>query len=122
MKQFTFLLVLLLGQIFYTQARNSSVSLHIKSKTSIASYEPEEFMTKVKTYPNPIDNYLIAEIPGEVNKISVFSLIGFKVMDVPTDGQEHVQINFDGLPSGYYILLFSAKNGQTLGTKKVVKR
>lgn len=122
MKQVTLLLVLFLGQIAFVSGVNPAVSVHSYFRSVAVFIDPEDFITKVKTYPNPIDDWMTAEFPRDVQKISVFSLTGRKVKEVTVTGDERTQISFEGLPSGYYILLFSADKGQTLGTKKVVKR
>jgi hypothetical protein len=63
---------------------------------------PSEIISVLKTYPNPVENYMLLE-PGNINisKIELFDLDGRWVRNYHKDTRS---LDFNGIHQGVYLL------------------
>jgi len=75
----------------------------------------------IDVYPNPAsDELLISNLPAVIEEITIYDLIGEKMMEQKINFTDHVIINIKNLASGIYFIRISDKNGSYVG--KFVKK
>ena len=84
--------------------------------TSVNDVNAPEF----KMYPNPANQSLFISANEEVEKLEVYSLLGRRLISLPTNGQLKNNIDITTLPNGVYMLYVSSKRG--VGSKLFVKQ
>lgn len=78
-------------------------------------------LPQVSLYPNPVKDILVVENPdGKINTVRVIGSNG-KTVIIQDVSKKIMEIDFNGLPSGIYFLVFE-KNGKPLKTEKVIKK
>lgn len=64
-------------------------------------------------YPNPISDKLELNKIGNARMVTIYNMLGQKVLGIELLGKESTTINTSSLPSGLYILSVSFDNGQS---------
>lgn len=81
----------------------------------------KQFDTSSLSITNPINNNLtIKGLSDNVNEISVFSLLGQKVLTRTVNAESTLSIDVSGLVSGVYLVKLTGDNGSF--TKKIIKQ
>jgi hypothetical protein len=70
----------------------------------------------VKTYPNPVSNFLIIETNEEINKIELYNLLAQKIKIK----SQNKTIDFSDLPAGNYFLSLETTTGKCI--KQIIKK
>lgn len=65
----------------------------------------------IKLYPNPTDRFITVDMKSSIDSISIISLDGKKVEDVPRNGNT---IDLNGIKPGVYIVKFTLMDGRSL--------
>ncbi|MCG8454601.1 MAG: choice-of-anchor J domain-containing protein, partial [Spirochaetales bacterium] len=74
----------------------------------------EVFSANVRIYPNPADNYVMADLGNlepEQSQITVYGLMGEVVKSVVPGESTNVKIDLSDLPSGMYIIRIDSPQG-----------
>ncbi|RXP62751.1 T9SS C-terminal target domain-containing protein [Lutibacter sp. HS1-25] len=70
---------------------------------------------------NPVNNQLtIQGLPSNVKQITVYSLLGQKLLSKDSSGDSSLSLDVSGLKTGVYVVDFSGENGRF--TKKIIKQ
>lgn len=81
----------------------------------------KQFDTSSLSITNPVNNSLsIKGLSDNVNEISVFSLLGQKVLTRTVNSESALSIDVSGLVSGVYLVKLTGDNGSF--TKKIIKQ
>lgn len=81
----------------------------------------EEFDASSIFVSNPVNDQLIIKgLTNNVNQVSVYSLIGKRVLDSKVDGRAQLTLGASVLSSGMYIVKITGDNGSF--SKKIVKQ
>lgn len=72
----------------------------------------------LRTYPNPVKNYLNLSYTNEISKVEIFNMLGQKVI-VKSVNLTEAQLDLAGLPSGNYLVKVYA--GDSVKTVKIIK-
>lgn len=87
--------------------------------TQVPSLSTTSFETaKIKTYPNPVKDYLTIEAESTIEKVSIYNVLGQEVL-VKTPKSNSATLQINTLQKGVYVVK-SSINGK-LSTSKFVK-
>ncbi|MFG6686807.1 T9SS type A sorting domain-containing protein [Mariniflexile sp. HNIBRBA6329] len=87
----------------------------------VAALSTEDFDTSSIFISNPVNNELsIKGLTSNVKQVSVYSLLGAKVLTKKVDGQSAINVDVSALSSGFYIVELSGESGRF--TKKIIKQ
>jgi len=78
---------------------------------------PSLLISEVKMYPNPVTNQLYIEANGEIQKVTVYKLLGQEVLNERPFNNK-ISLNTTVLPKGMYIVK-TAINGAELNSKLI---
>ena len=80
------------------------------------------FATDAFLVSNPVNNQLtIKGATSKVSKVSLYSVLGNKVLSKVVSGEGDIKLDVNALSTGLYILEMSGNNGERF-TKKIVKQ
>ena len=74
----------------------------------------------MRVYPNPVAAVLTVAAGQEIANVTVFNLLGQKVLDRKTTGTE-VEVNVESLVAGTYLLQITSATGSR-ATSRIVKQ
>jgi len=77
---------------------------------------------EVGLYPNPVQDFVIFDKGAltDLGQVSIYDLVGNLVSEISILETRN-KLDLSNLTNGYYTLLFSDKQGNTLGMSKIVK-
>lgn len=105
---------------------DGDLDLFIGTETSIEYYENTDASAAIEDYensnwniyPNPTNGILNITTDKEIQKISLFDVLGKQIMDVTFNAST---INMSDIKSGVYVLKAHFKDGDTI-IKKIIKK
>ena len=106
-------------------ARIRAIHLAIPGDCDYEPVEPVEFA--VNTYPNPFNDLFTVQVMADYNylmKIELFSVNGTKMFTkdlTVAKGNNQIEINTSGMPSGFYIYRVF-KGNESVAAGKIIKR
>ena len=100
----------------YFEGKTGTYQLDIKVAPTTGIEESEE--NSFSVYPNPVKDVVNVNCK-DLEQVSLFNAVGQKIESLNTEGNDKVQIDLSGLPSGVYILQ-AVSQGHTL-TRRIVK-
>ena len=100
----------------YFEGKIGTYLLDIKVAYGTGIEESEEALFSV--YPNPTKDMVSIDCEG-TEEIYLFNSVGQKLETISTNGNDHIQIDMAGLPSGVYVLQ-AVSHGCTI-TRKIIK-
>ena len=77
-------------------------------------------MDQVNIYPNPARSMVSVEMPANILRVRMVSLIGSKVMDRETSSGNTLTFDVNSIAKGTYVLLFYTNEGYA-GSKKLIR-
>jgi hypothetical protein len=114
---------------FSTPAGAASFYLEVRTYSNSISYfddfvfeenfttsAPEDELSKIRAYPNPVTTYLTICNINNVKNIVIQNLSGITVWSLACSGKESVSIDVSGFPNGLYIINIHASG------KFIIKR
>lgn len=87
--------------------------------TDTVTQAVNENYLETKMYPNPVDNMLTINSEDDIQDISIYNVVGIKVMEMVINNKETV-IDLSVLESGMYLIEIQGKNGK--GIKTFIKK
>ena len=100
----------------YFEGKTGTYQLDIKVVPTTGIDESEEHLFSV--YPNPVKDVVNVDCK-DLEQIYLFNAVGQNIESFSVEGNDKVQIDMSGLPSGVYILQ-AVSQGRTL-TRQIVK-
>ena len=100
----------------YFEGKTGTYQLDIKVVPTTGIDESEEHLFSV--YPNPVKDVVNVDCK-DIEQIYLFNAVGQNIESFSVEGNDKVQIDMSGLPSGVYILQ-AVSQGRTL-TRQIVK-
>ena len=100
----------------YFEGKTGTYQLDIKVVPTTSIEESDE--TSFSVYPNPIKDVVNVNCE-DIEQVSLFNGVGQKIESFSTEGNDNIQIDLSGLPSGMYILQ-AVSQGHTL-IRRLVK-
>ena len=100
----------------YFEGKTGTYQLDIKVVPTTGIDESEEHLFSV--YPNPVKDVVNVDCK-DIEQIYLFNAVGQNIESFSVEGDDKVQIDMSGLPSGLYILQ-AVSQGRTL-TRQIVK-
>ena len=100
----------------YFEGKTGTYQLDIKVVPTTGIDESEEILFSV--YPNPVRDVMNVNC-NDIEQIGLFNTVGQKIESFSTKGNDKIQIDLSGLPSGVYILQ-AFSQGHIL-TRRIVK-
>jgi hypothetical protein len=100
----------------YFEGKTGTYQLDIKVVPTTGIDESEEHLFSV--YPNPVKDMVNVDCK-DIEQIYLFNAVGQNIESFSVEGNDKVQIDMSGLPSGVYILQ-AVSQGRTL-TRQIVK-
>ena len=108
------------AEIAYTDGEDRSYWAAVES-TIEPPLSAEEFDTSSVFISNPVSDQLsIQGLTANVNKVSVYNLLGSSMLTKIIDGESTINLNVSGLAAGMYIVKLEGSNGTF--SKKIVKQ
>ena len=83
--------------------------------TDTVTQAVNENYLETKMYPNPVDNMLTISSEDDIQDISIYNVVGIKVMEMVINNKETV-IDLSVLESGMYLIKIQGKNSKSIKT------
>ena len=83
--------------------------------TDTVTQAVNENYLETKMYPNPVDNMLTINSEDDIQDISIYNVVGIKVMEMVINNKETV-IDLSVLESGMYLIEIQGKNSKSIKT------
>jgi len=74
-----------------------------------------------RVFPNPADESVYFENPGNVERLSIYSLDGKQLIQQPVSDRERISVSVAAYPPGIYFYKLIGSSGQTKTGKFIVK-
>ncbi len=112
------------GSTIYVSVWRYSFGIGQDGQFQIAAYDaslanPTFDISRLSYYPNPVTDVLNLTAPNEISTVSVFNLLGQKVMATTVNATE-ANVNMSTLSAGTYVVKVMANN--EVKTLKIVKQ
>ncbi|MDY0388054.1 MAG: GLUG motif-containing protein [Methanolobus sp.] len=75
----------------------------------------------INVYPNPFNSYIVIEQLPDAKNISLYNILGNKIMDVPTSDIENITIQTSNLENGTYLLVIQYQNKPSIAARLIKK-
>lgn len=102
------------GSVSRQEKRNTDFSRPVSLKIDLD--KPDQMITKVEVYPNPVSDVLTIQSSSVVENINIYDLSGKKVA-VSLSGKT---VDVKNIPAGAYLITIETKDGKI--TKKFIKK
>ncbi len=77
-------------------------------------------LANIKIFPNPVNDILYLENVSEISQISIYNIVGQKIITVNNNGSNNVNINTSEIHQGIYFV--AIQNNDNTRTVKIIKK
>lgn len=102
-----------------TSDANTDVDCFTATKATASQNDFSDF--SFSYYPNPVENVLNLTANEYFNSISIFNLLGQKIMSFSSFNKTNMQLDLSKLMSGVYLIEISKENNK-IQTLKIIKK
>lgn len=118
MKNLLYILVVLISYVGFSQNQINYTDDKTPVQTGVVLNASDQ-TPEISLYPNPVKNVLhVSPIKGG-QALSVYNMLGQKVLFRKMNSNQRTQLDFSSLPSGVYVLKVDGDNWKK--TLKIVK-
>jgi len=95
-------------------------------QTAISAYKvgasgiDDNELANIKIFPNPVNDILYLENVSEISQISIYNIVGQKIITVNNNGSNNVNINTSEIHQGIYFV--AIQNNDNTRTVKIIKK
>ena len=77
-------------------------------------------LANIKIFPNPVNNILFIENVSEISEVSIYNLVGQKIISVENNGSDNININTSEFHQGIYLVVI--QNNESMRSVKIIKK
>ncbi len=82
--------------------------------------EESDWLTSIKSYPNPVSNSLNIESQLPLNQVVIMNSVGQVIEDIRNSGQTTIQVQTDSWMKGMYFIRYYCEK-KFIGVQKIIK-
>lgn len=99
---------------------DNCVDFKIPLATTTTEIE-NELTENISVFPNPVEQTIYIKNVADINKITIYSLVGQRIIELTNALSKNIEIDASALQSGIYLLEFISETGE-LSTRKIMKK